>query len=156
MSSPPSAARSPPPAAIWSARSSRTRHRAHHLPCNHIAQGPAVSEFQRRNGMGTDLYAEVIAPRRTSTWAPCRSSCAVVGTHEDLLLYLRAACWKTGANTSRVNRVVDDMPAQSWSPTRAKRCVLDSIPSAHPAAGPIPTAEPGAIPWASTLPTTTN
>jgi RHH-type proline utilization regulon transcriptional repressor/proline dehydrogenase/delta 1-pyrroline-5-carboxylate dehydrogenase len=55
--------------------------------------------------MGEDLYAEVIDPDRFSR--PCRVY-APVGSHEDLLPYLVRRLLENGANTSFVNRIVDE------------------------------------------------
>jgi len=71
---------------------------------HHIAQGRPY-EYQRLHGMGTDLYAEVIGPQNLNV--PCRVY-APVGTHEDLLPYLVRRLLENGANTSFVNRVVDE------------------------------------------------
>jgi RHH-type proline utilization regulon transcriptional repressor/proline dehydrogenase/delta 1-pyrroline-5-carboxylate dehydrogenase len=62
-------------------------------------------EFQRLHGMGEDLYAEVINPERFAR--PCRVY-APVGSHEDLLPYLVRRLLENGANTSFVNRIVDE------------------------------------------------
>ena len=80
-------------------------HNAHTIAAvHHLAQGRPF-EFQRLHGMGTDLYAEVIGPRNLDV--PCRVY-APVGTHEDLLPYLVRRLLENGANTSFVNRVVDE------------------------------------------------
>ncbi|GAA0255723.1 bifunctional proline dehydrogenase/L-glutamate gamma-semialdehyde dehydrogenase PutA [Rhodanobacter caeni] len=80
-------------------------HNAHTIAAvHHIAQGRAF-EYQRLHGMGTDLYAEVIGPDNLNV--PCRVY-APVGTHEDLLPYLVRRLLENGANTSFVNRVVDE------------------------------------------------
>ncbi|MCW8806928.1 MAG: bifunctional proline dehydrogenase/L-glutamate gamma-semialdehyde dehydrogenase PutA [Rhodanobacter sp.] len=80
-------------------------HNAHTIAAvHHIAQGRDY-EYQRLHGMGTDLYAEVIG--RKSFNVPCRVY-APVGTHEDLLPYLVRRLLENGANTSFVNRVVDE------------------------------------------------
>ena len=71
---------------------------------HHLAQGRPF-EYQRLHGMGTDLYAEVIGPQHLNV--PCRVY-APVGTHEDLLPYLVRRLLENGANTSFVNRVVDE------------------------------------------------
>ncbi|MEX0809636.1 MAG: bifunctional proline dehydrogenase/L-glutamate gamma-semialdehyde dehydrogenase PutA [Dongiaceae bacterium] len=62
-------------------------------------------EFQRLHGMGDALYEEVAPPERLG--------CAVriyapVGSHEDLLAYLVRRLLENGANTSFVNRIVDE------------------------------------------------
>ena len=80
-------------------------HNAHTIAAvHHLAQGRAF-EFQRLHGMGVDLYAEVIG--KNSFNVPCRVY-APVGTHEDLLPYLVRRLLENGANTSFVNRVVDE------------------------------------------------
>ncbi|MGB5940853.1 MAG: bifunctional proline dehydrogenase/L-glutamate gamma-semialdehyde dehydrogenase PutA [Rhodanobacter sp.] len=80
-------------------------HNAHSIAAvHHIARGRPF-EFQRLHGMGTDLYAEVIGVDKLNV--PCRVY-APVGTHEDLLPYLVRRLLENGANTSFVNRVVDE------------------------------------------------
>ncbi|GLQ98542.1 bifunctional protein PutA [Dyella mobilis] len=80
-------------------------HNAHSIAAvHHIARGRPF-EFQRLHGMGTDLYAEVIGKQNLDV--PCRVY-APVGTHEDLLPYLVRRLLENGANTSFVNRVVDE------------------------------------------------
>lgn len=67
-------------------------------------------EFQRLHGMGEELYAAVTDPAREG--APCRVY-APVGSHEDLLPYLVRRLLENGANTSFVNRIVDErLPAE--------------------------------------------
>ncbi len=104
-------------------------HNAHTIAAvHHIAQGRPF-EFQRLHGMGADLYAEVIG--KNSFNVPCRVY-APVGSHQDLLPYLVRRLLENGANTSFVNRVVDE----SLSPRElvADPCEtvrsFDSIP--HP------------------------
>jgi RHH-type proline utilization regulon transcriptional repressor/proline dehydrogenase/delta 1-pyrroline-5-carboxylate dehydrogenase len=80
-------------------------HNAHTIAAvHHVARGRSF-EYQRLHGMGTDLYAEVIGPQNLNV--PCRVY-APVGTHEDLLPYLVRRLLENGANTSFVNRVVDE------------------------------------------------
>ncbi|WP_329741724.1 bifunctional proline dehydrogenase/L-glutamate gamma-semialdehyde dehydrogenase PutA [Dyella sp. A6] len=80
-------------------------HNAHSIAAvHHIARGRPF-EFQRLHGMGTDLYAEVIGKDKLDV--PCRVY-APVGSHEDLLPYLVRRLLENGANTSFVNRVVDE------------------------------------------------
>ena len=62
-------------------------------------------EFQRLHGMGEELYAEVIDADKYAR--PCRVY-APVGSHEDLLPYLVRRLLENGANTSFVNRIVDE------------------------------------------------
>jgi RHH-type transcriptional regulator, proline utilization regulon repressor / proline dehydrogenase / delta 1-pyrroline-5-carboxylate dehydrogenase len=70
----------------------------------HMAKGRPF-EFQRLHGMGADLYDEVIGPKHLDV--PCRVY-APVGSHEDLLPYLVRRLLENGANTSFVNRIVDE------------------------------------------------
>ena len=62
-------------------------------------------EFQRLHGMGEALYAEIVG--RDKLDRPCRVY-APVGSHEDLLAYLVRRLLENGANTSFVNRLVDE------------------------------------------------
>jgi RHH-type proline utilization regulon transcriptional repressor/proline dehydrogenase/delta 1-pyrroline-5-carboxylate dehydrogenase len=62
-------------------------------------------EFQRLHGMGEALYEEVVGKDRMDR--PCRVY-APVGGHEDLLAYLVRRLLENGANTSFVNRLVDE------------------------------------------------
>ncbi|MET0505222.1 MAG: bifunctional proline dehydrogenase/L-glutamate gamma-semialdehyde dehydrogenase PutA, partial [Luteibacter sp.] len=80
-------------------------HNAHTIAAiHHIAKGRPY-ENQRLHGMGADLYAEVIGKDKLNV--PCRVY-APVGSHEDLLPYLVRRLLENGANTSFVNRVVDE------------------------------------------------
>jgi RHH-type proline utilization regulon transcriptional repressor/proline dehydrogenase/delta 1-pyrroline-5-carboxylate dehydrogenase len=80
-------------------------HNAHTIAAVHHAARGRPFEYQRLHGMGTDLYSEVIGPQNLNV--PCRVY-APVGTHEDLLPYLVRRLLENGANTSFVNRVVDE------------------------------------------------
>src|SRR5262249_31101154 len=62
-------------------------------------------EFQRLQGMGEALYEQIVGPEHMDR--PCRIY-APVGSHEDLLPYLVRRLLENGANTSFVNRIVDD------------------------------------------------
>jgi len=66
---------------------------------------PDAFEFQRLHGMGEELYAQVMA--EGAGGYACRVY-APVGAHEDLLPYLVRRLLENGANTSFVNRVVDE------------------------------------------------
>ena len=80
-------------------------HNAHTIAAiHHIAKGRPF-EFQRLHGMGADLYDEVIGEKNLDV--PCRVY-APVGSHEDLLPYLVRRLLENGANTSFVNRIVDE------------------------------------------------
>jgi RHH-type proline utilization regulon transcriptional repressor/proline dehydrogenase/delta 1-pyrroline-5-carboxylate dehydrogenase len=62
-------------------------------------------EFQRLHGMGEELYSELTDPAGRAF--PCRVY-APVGSHEELLPYLVRRLLENGANTSFVNRIVDE------------------------------------------------
>ena len=62
-------------------------------------------EFQRLHGMGEELYAEVVGKDKLNL--NCRVY-APVGSHEDLLPYLVRRLLENGANTSFVNRIIDE------------------------------------------------
>ena len=73
-------------------------------------------EFQRLHGMGEALYGEIVGPDKPPDGRPpglafrglaCRVY-APVGSHEDLLAYLVRRLLENGANTSFVNRIVDE------------------------------------------------
>jgi RHH-type proline utilization regulon transcriptional repressor/proline dehydrogenase/delta 1-pyrroline-5-carboxylate dehydrogenase len=67
-------------------------------------------EFQRLHGMGEELYGEIVGADKLNL--PCRVY-APVGAHADLLPYLVRRLLENGANTSFVNRIVDErMPAE--------------------------------------------
>ncbi len=62
-------------------------------------------EFQRLHGMGEALYEEIMGADKLAL--PCRVY-APVGGHEELLAYLVRRLLENGANTSFVNRLVDE------------------------------------------------
>ncbi|HEX7011241.1 MAG TPA: bifunctional proline dehydrogenase/L-glutamate gamma-semialdehyde dehydrogenase PutA [Steroidobacteraceae bacterium] len=62
-------------------------------------------EFQRLHGMGEELYGQLVGPEKEGV--ACRVY-APVGSHEDLLPYLVRRLLENGANTSFVNRIVDE------------------------------------------------
>jgi RHH-type transcriptional regulator, proline utilization regulon repressor / proline dehydrogenase / delta 1-pyrroline-5-carboxylate dehydrogenase len=62
-------------------------------------------EFQRLHGMGETLYDQVVGGGERGV--QCRVY-APVGTHEDLLAYLVRRLLENGANTSFVNRIIDE------------------------------------------------
>jgi RHH-type proline utilization regulon transcriptional repressor/proline dehydrogenase/delta 1-pyrroline-5-carboxylate dehydrogenase len=81
-------------------------HNAHTLASVlHFAGERRDYEFQRLHGMGEELYAEVVDPRKHDR--PCRVY-APVGNHEDLLPYLVRRLLENGSNTSFVNRIQDE------------------------------------------------
>jgi len=73
------------------------------------AEGRADYEFQRLHGMGEPLYEQLVGE-----WdRPCRIY-APVGCHEDLLPYVVRRLLENGANSSFVNRIVDErLPIES-------------------------------------------
>jgi len=93
-------------------------------------------EFQRLHGMGEDLYSEVMSG------AGFNHACRVyapVGSHEDLLPYLVRRLLENGANTSFVNRIVDEeLPIEQVAEDPIAR-VMATRPVAHPAI-PLPGA----------------
>jgi RHH-type transcriptional regulator, proline utilization regulon repressor / proline dehydrogenase / delta 1-pyrroline-5-carboxylate dehydrogenase len=70
-----------------------------------LAPAGANFEFQRLHGMGRLLYAE--AARQVANFPPVRVY-APVGEHKDLLAYLVRRLLENGANTSFVNRFMDE------------------------------------------------
>ncbi|HSC05839.1 MAG TPA: bifunctional proline dehydrogenase/L-glutamate gamma-semialdehyde dehydrogenase PutA, partial [Steroidobacteraceae bacterium] len=94
-------------------------------------------EFQRLHGMGETLYEQIVGSAR-----PCRVY-APVGSHEDLLPYLVRRLLENGANTSFVNRLVDErLPAEEIARDPLEQvAALESIP--HPRI-PLPRALYGA------------
>ena len=81
-------------------------HNAHSVAAILAAARPGQAlEFQRLHGMGEPLYAEVA--RSGDEPPPCRIY-APVGSHEDLLAYLARRLLENGANTSFVNRIIDE------------------------------------------------
>ncbi len=81
-------------------------HNAHTLAAVlEFAGNNRAFEFQRLHGMGEALYDQVVGEGRLNI--PCRIY-APVGSHEDLLPYLVRRLLENGANTSFVNRIVDE------------------------------------------------
>jgi RHH-type proline utilization regulon transcriptional repressor/proline dehydrogenase/delta 1-pyrroline-5-carboxylate dehydrogenase len=81
-------------------------HNAHTLAAVLELAGNRVDfEFQRLHGMGEALYDEIVGAAKLGR--PCRVY-APVGSHEDLLAYLVRRLLENGANTSFVNRIVDE------------------------------------------------
>jgi len=81
-------------------------HNAHTLASIlHFAGGSDDFEFQRLHGMGEELYDEIVDPAKFGK--PCRVY-APVGSHKDLLPYLVRRLLENGANTSFVNRILDE------------------------------------------------
>lgn len=81
-------------------------HNAHTLAyIRHLTRGRTDFEFQRLHGMGEALYEQIMQAGDEPT--ACRIY-APVGAHEDLLAYLVRRLLENGANSSFVNRLVDE------------------------------------------------
>ncbi len=81
-------------------------HNAHTLAAIMEFAGNAVDfEFQRLHGMGEPLYDLVVGTEALDR--PCRVY-APVGSHQDLLAYLVRRLLENGANSSFVNRIMDE------------------------------------------------
>lgn len=70
-----------------------------------MTQGREDFEFQCLHGMGHALYDQIVGLEKYNR--PCRVY-APVGSHEDLLPYLVRRLLENGANTSFVNRIIDE------------------------------------------------
>lgn len=70
-----------------------------------MAKDETDYEFQCLHGMGQALYDNIVGKKNLDR--PCRIY-APVGSHEDLLPYLVRRLLENGANTSFVNRIVDE------------------------------------------------
>jgi RHH-type proline utilization regulon transcriptional repressor/proline dehydrogenase/delta 1-pyrroline-5-carboxylate dehydrogenase len=82
-------------------------HNAHTLAAvMEMAGGERDFEFQRLHGMGEALYDQVVSGATGEAPVLCRIY-APVGSHEDLLAYLVRRLLENGANSSFVNRIVD-------------------------------------------------
>ena len=93
------------------------------------AQAKRSFEFQRLHGMGEELYAQIVGADKLGL--PCRVY-APVGSHEDLLPYLVRRLLENGANTSFVNRIVDEQTAIA-DIVRDPVAEVDALPQkAHP------------------------
>ena len=96
-------------------------------------EGRRDFEFQRLHGMGRALYRRLV--EESGRGVACRIY-APVGSHEDLLAYLVRRLLENGANTSFVNRIVDDaMPIERLVENPAAS-VAAAEPKPHPAIVP--------------------
>ena len=105
-------------------------------------------EFQRLHGMGRALYERLMAddgPAPGRRAIVCRVY-APVGSHEDLLPYLVRRLLENGANTSFVNRLVDEaLPVDEIVADPVERLAA-TAPKPHPRIPPpIRTVEPGRV-----------
>ncbi|NOR18987.1 MAG: bifunctional proline dehydrogenase/L-glutamate gamma-semialdehyde dehydrogenase PutA, partial [Xanthomonadales bacterium] len=105
-------------------------HNAHSIAMVSELAGDRLDfEFQRLHGMGEDLYAEVFKADKSRS---CRVY-APVGNHEDLLPYLVRRLLENGANTSFVNRIMDEkLPLEQVAGDPIEK-VANTTPVAHPA-----------------------
>jgi RHH-type proline utilization regulon transcriptional repressor/proline dehydrogenase/delta 1-pyrroline-5-carboxylate dehydrogenase len=96
------------------------------------AAGPGRFEFQRLHGMGEELYEQVLdGDARPGPRPACRVY-APVGAHEDLLPYLVRRLLENGANTSFVNRILDER----LPPEQIIMDPIAEVDRTHPAAEP--------------------
>ncbi len=100
----------------------------------HFAPPDSEFEFQRLHGMGEDLFDRLLVGEpslRSGRSAACRVY-APVGVHECLLPYLVRRLLENGANTSFVNRIVnEEFPAQELAAdpvvlTQASDCAANA------------------------------
>jgi len=105
-------------------------HNAHTVSAIHeIAGADAEYEFQRLHGMGDALYGEIVG---NENWNRSCRVYAPVGSHKDLLAYLVRRLLENGANTSFVNRIVDeDLPIERIIADPVGR-IRDVTPKPHP------------------------
>jgi RHH-type proline utilization regulon transcriptional repressor/proline dehydrogenase/delta 1-pyrroline-5-carboxylate dehydrogenase len=104
-------------------------HNAHTIATIQHWAGKTPFEFQRLHGMGDDLYDEVVGADK---WGVACRVYAPVGSHEDLLPYLVRRLLENGANTSFVNRIVDESLAISDLVADPVTIVAGFEPKAHP------------------------
>ncbi len=97
-----------------------------------MASSSDVLEFQRLHGMGATLYS---AAKKVYKDFPRIRTYAPVGSHDDLLAYLVRRLLENGANSSFVNRFLDDR-------LDAAELVSDPIESARTTT---PVAHPGIV-----------
>lgn len=83
-------------------------HNAHTVAAIITMAGHRSYEFQRLHGMGESLFEAAILEHELTSHCRVYSP---VGTHKDLLPYLVRRLLENGANTSFVNRIVDDSVA---------------------------------------------
>jgi RHH-type proline utilization regulon transcriptional repressor/proline dehydrogenase/delta 1-pyrroline-5-carboxylate dehydrogenase len=92
--------------------------------------GDREYEFQRLHGMGEELYDEIVGHNKRNI--PCRIY-APVGGHAELLSYLVRRLLENGANSSFVNRLVDDQtPIDAIIADPAERLAAVSGSKRHP------------------------
>ncbi|MDD9998572.1 MAG: bifunctional proline dehydrogenase/L-glutamate gamma-semialdehyde dehydrogenase PutA [Rhodospirillaceae bacterium] len=113
-------------------------HNAHTVAAVMALAGEARHfEFQRLHGMGESLYR---AAARQYESFPALRVYAPVGSHEDLLAYLVRRLLENGANTSFVNRVLNERLPPERIAADPVGVVCATRPAAHPGI-----AHPGAL-----------
>jgi len=113
-------------------------HNAHTVAAVMAIAGAARHfEFQRLHGMGESLYRA--AAQQYESFPPLRVY-APVGSHEDLLAYLVRRLLENGANTSFVNRVLNERLPPERIAADPVGVVRATRPAAHPGI-----AHPGAL-----------
>ena len=106
-------------------------HNAHTVAAVTALAGAARDfEFQRLHGMGESLYRAAAA--HCDHFPPVRIY-APVGSHEDLLAYLVRRLLENGANTSFVNRVLNERLPPEELVVDPLRTVRTTAAAAHPA-----------------------
>lgn len=95
----------------------------------YIAKDTGVDyEFQNLHGMGKNLHNYIVSP--DGLGVPSRVY-APIGAHEDLLPYLVRRLLENGANTSFVNRIVDESVPVEQLATHPIRAVMAQTSAAH-------------------------
>ena len=94
-----------------------------------LAGGSRNFEFQRLHGMGESLYR---AAAKQNENFPALRVYAPVGSHEDLLAYLVRRLLENGANTSFVNRVLNEQLPPERIAADPVGAVRATTPTAHP------------------------
>ena len=113
-------------------------HNAHTVAAVMALAGTARNfEFQRLHGMGESLYR---AAAKQYVDFPAPRVYAPVGSHEDLLAYLVRRLLENGANTSFVNRVLNERLPPERIAADPVGAVRAASPTAHPGI-----AHPGAL-----------
>ena len=105
-------------------------HNAHTVAAVMALAGEARNfEFQRLHGMGESLYAAAAEQYENF---PALRVYAPVGSQEDLLAYLVRRLLENGANTSFVNRVLNERLPPEQIATDPVGAVRATTPAAHP------------------------
>ncbi|GAA0580113.1 bifunctional proline dehydrogenase/L-glutamate gamma-semialdehyde dehydrogenase PutA [Caenispirillum bisanense] len=104
-------------------------HNAHTVATILELGGDKAFEFQRLHGMGEELYDEIVGHNKRNV--PCRIY-APVGGHAELLSYLVRRLLENGANTSFVNRLVDDRTPIEAIITDPVERLASLTPKRHP------------------------